>query len=158
MEIDFATCRTSGEFFYSWRMKEFQGDEALGLTPTLRCPARFDPATTARIQDVALRAHRILGCRDLSRTDIRFSRDGTPFILEVNPLPGLSPLDGNFPILARAAGISHETLIQRIVTLSTLRDGQSCRRSALARTESNHQDGGHGALPQRKTAAPAAAE
>jgi D-alanine-D-alanine ligase len=130
LEIDFASCRDSGEFFYSWRMKEFQGDEAQGLNPALHCPARLDAATTGRAQELALRAHRVLGCRDLSRTDIRLRADGTPFVLEVNPLPGLSACESNFPIMAAAAGISHAALIQRIVALAATRYGDERLRRA----------------------------
>ena len=121
LEIDFSPCQASGEFFYSWRMKEFQGDAARGLAPTLHCPARLDVATTQRVQTVALRAHRALGCVDFSRTDIRLRADGVPFVLEINPLPGLSPLESNFPVMTTAAGFSHHTLIQRIVALAMTR-------------------------------------
>ena len=130
LEIDFSPCQPSGEFFYSWRMKEFQGDASRGLAPALHCPARLDGPTTERVQEVALRTHRALGCRDLSRTDIRLRADGTPFVLEVNPLPGLSPCDSNFPIMTTAAGISHEVLIQRIVELAMARAGARGRSVA----------------------------
>jgi D-alanine-D-alanine ligase len=79
------------------------------------------------VQDVALRSHRALGCRDLSRTDIRLRADGTPFILEINPLPGLSPVESNFPIMTAAAGLSHDTLIQRIVELAMARSDGAAR-------------------------------
>ena len=121
LELDFEACRTHGEFFYTWRVKEFQNDASLGLSPALHCPARLEAATTLRVQDMALRAHRALGCIDFSRTDIRLRADGTPFVLEINPLPGLSPLDSNFPIMTTAAGISHAALIQRIVDLAMAR-------------------------------------
>ena len=121
LEISFTGCQPSGEFFYSWRMKEFQGNAALGLVPSFHCPARLDAQTTARVQAIAWRAHRALGCVDFSRTDIRLRPDGTPFVLEVNPLPGLSPLDSNFPLMTAAAGISHQMLIQRIVELAMSR-------------------------------------
>ena len=121
LEIDFDPCRASGEYFYSWRMKEYQGNAALGLTPALHCPARLDAATAAWVQALAWRAHRVLGCRDLSRTDIRLRPDGSPFVLEVNPLPGLSPVDSNFPIMAQAIGLSHAQLIQRIAELAMAR-------------------------------------
>lgn len=124
LELDFSPCRASGEFFYSWRMKEFQGNASMGLAPALHCPARLDAATSARVQGIALRAHRALGCADFSRTDIRLRADGTPFVLEVNPLPGLSPLDSNFPVMTTAAGLSHEALIQRIVELAMARYAQ----------------------------------
>jgi len=121
LEIDFSSCRDSSEFFYSWRVKEFQGNEAMGLVPTLHCPARLDTETTARVQSIALRAHRSLGCADFSRTDIRLSAAGVPYVLEINPLPGLSPLDSNFPVMTSAAGLSHQALIRRIVDLSMSR-------------------------------------
>ena len=134
LEIDFGPCKTSGEFFYSWRMKEFQGNVSLGLAPALYCPARLDGSTTARVQAVALRAHRAIGCRDLSRTDIRLAADGTPFVLEVNPLPGLSPLDSNFPVMTTAAGISHAALMQRIVELAMARYTQRASSRSCAHT------------------------
>ena len=124
LEIDFAGCQRSGEFFYSWRMKEYQGDETLGLNPAFHCPARLDAATTARVQAVALRAHRALGCMDLSRTDIRLRADGVPFVLEVNPLPGLDPHESNLPIMTTAAGMDYPVLINRLVEFALARDRQ----------------------------------
>ena len=127
LEIDFSACQSSGEFFYSWRMKEFQGNQSMGLTPALHCPARLDASTTTKVQAVALQAHRALGCVDVSRTDIRLRADGTPFVLEVNPLPGLDPSESNFPMMAYAAGLSYPELIQRIVALSMARYGRGSR-------------------------------
>ena len=122
LEIDFAGCQRSGEFFYSWRMKEYQGDATLGLNPAFHCPARLDAATTARVQAVALRAHQALGCLDVSRTDIRLRADGVPFVLEVNPLPGLDPQESNLPIMTTAAGIQYPVLINRLVESALARD------------------------------------
>ena len=133
LEIDFTPCRGSGEYFYSWRMKEFQGDAARGLAPALHCPARLDARTTALVQMVALRAHRALGCVDVSRTDIRLRADGTPFVLEINPLPGLHPSDSNFPVMTAAAGYTHQALIQRIVELSMIRHQQTSDAHRRAR-------------------------
>jgi D-alanine-D-alanine ligase len=140
LEIDFAPCQVADEFFYSWRMKEFQGNASLGLAPSLHCPARLDARTTQLVQDVAKQAHRALGCRDLSRTDIRLRKDGVPFVLEVNPLPGLSPLDSNFPIMTTVAGMSHEALIQRLVEFAMSRYGsapalQSRSRGAMVQPQ-----------------------
>jgi D-alanine-D-alanine ligase len=115
LEIDFSACTRSGEFFYSWRMKEYQGNVELGLTPVFHCPARLDPETAARVRAAALAAHRAIGCTDLSRTDIRLRRDGTPFVLEINPLPGLDPHESNFPIMTKAAGIDYPGLIDRVI-------------------------------------------
>ena len=121
LEIDFSECADSGEFFYSWRMKEFQGNRKLKLVPRFWCPARLDPTVTQAVQSVAWKAARALGVRDVARVDIRLSSDGIPYILEVNPLPGIDPEESNLPIMTRAAGISYEAFIQRLVNLAMAR-------------------------------------
>ena len=132
LEIGFDRCQPAGEFFYSWRLKEFQGNESMGLIPTFHCPARVAEGISQRIQQIALRAHRALGCMDISRTDIRLRADGIPFVLEVNPLPGLSPLDSNFPLMSSAAGFSHAGLIQRMVDLAMSRQHLSWQEPSVA--------------------------
>ncbi|MCX5704942.1 MAG: ATP-grasp domain-containing protein, partial [Candidatus Omnitrophica bacterium] len=115
LEIDFESCRKSGEYFYSWRMKEYQGNQEMGLVPTFHCPARLDKETEERIKDVVVRTHRAVGCLDISRTDIRLDSKGVPYVLEINPLPGLNPRESNFPIMAYAAGMKYEELIEAIL-------------------------------------------
>ena len=115
LEIDFSECKKSGEYFYSWRMKEYQGNTDLGLIPTFHCPARLDKNTEASVKEVALRTHKAVGCFDISRTDIRLSSDNIPYVLEINPLPGLNPSESNFPIMAYAAGMKYEDLIEAIL-------------------------------------------
>jgi len=115
LEIDFSPCTGSGEFFYSWRMKEYQGNEKLGLVPKFYCPARLDTRTEERVKEVALKTHRSVGCYDISRTDVRLSNDNVPYVLEINPLPGLDPKESNFPMMAYAAGMKYEDLIEAIV-------------------------------------------
>ncbi len=115
LEIDFSNCKKSGEYFYSWKMKEFQGNQELGLVPEFHCPARLDKETEAKIKDVALRTHRAVGCLDISRTDIRLDKFNVPYVLEINPLPGLDPKESNFPLMAYAAGMKYEDLIEAIL-------------------------------------------
>ena len=115
LEIDFSTCSNSGEYFYSWRMKEYQGNTELGLVPTFHCPARLDKETETSVKEVALRTHRAVGCLDISRTDIRLDKDNIPYVLEINPLPGLDPKESNFPLMAYAAGMKYEDLIEAIL-------------------------------------------
>jgi D-alanine-D-alanine ligase len=121
LEIDFSTCRHSGEYFYSWRMKEFQGNKELGLVPTFHCPARLDKHIEAKVKETALKTHHAVGCFDISRTDIRLSQDNIPYVLEINPLPGLNPQESNFPIMAYAAGLKYEDIIDAIVMSASKR-------------------------------------
>lgn len=115
LEIDFASCVTSGEYFYSWRMKEYQGDTSLGLIPTFHCPARLDKEVEERVKEAALKTHRAVGCLGISRTDIRLTKDNTPYVLEINPLPGLNPEESNLPMMAYRAGMKYEDLIEAIL-------------------------------------------
>jgi len=121
LEIDFASCGGSGERFYSWRMKEYQGQGDLHLTPTFWCPARLPGSVMAEVQRVALAAHEVLGCRDFSRVDVRLDQEGRPYVLEANSLPGLDPAESNYPRMAREGGIEYPQLIGRLVELAAAR-------------------------------------
>ena len=120
LEIDFSNCKGSGEYFYTWKVKEYEKEveESLGLSPLWHCPARLSEADIAKVKDVALKAHSVIGCVDLSRVDIIFNEDGIPYVLEVNPLPGLDPKDSNFPYIAKCAGFSYAGLMNKIVEMS----------------------------------------
>ena len=122
LEIDFSNCKKSGEYFYSWKMKEFQGNSELGLVPEFYCPARLDKDIEEKVKDVALRTHRAVGCLDISRTDIRLDKNNVPYVLEINPLPGLDPKESNFPIMAYAAGMKYEDLIEAILLSASERN------------------------------------
>jgi D-alanine-D-alanine ligase len=78
------------------------------------CPARLPEDTLKAVADAALKAHHVLGCRDVSRVDFRV-RDGFPYFLEVNPLPGLNPETSDLVILAGLSGWSYSKLICSIL-------------------------------------------
>lgn len=77
-------------------------------------PARLEHDLTARLQTLALSVHRLIGLRDYSRTDIIVTKEGRPYILEVNALPGLTPTS-LLPEECVAAGIPYEALIDRLI-------------------------------------------
>ena len=94
--------------FYDYRAKYTPG-----LT-RYEVPAKLPRETAIMVQDMALLAHRALGCRDVSRVDFRLAEDGTPYILEVNAIPGMTETS-LLPKAAAAAGISFEELVLRIL-------------------------------------------
>jgi D-alanine-D-alanine ligase len=102
------------------------------------CPARIDARLQSAIEDVVLRAYRVLGCRDWSRIDVRLDTAGVPNIVEVNPLPGIlpNPEDNScLPKAARAAGIGYDELIQTALLAAAERNRVSmraARRPSLA--------------------------
>lgn len=61
-----------------------------------------------------MRAHEVLGCRDLSRVDFVVPDGGEPIVLEVNTLPGMTPTS-LYPDAARAAGISFQALVKILI-------------------------------------------
>jgi D-alanine-D-alanine ligase len=73
---------TSGFYDYAARY-------TAGLA-TFHAPARLDTAAAAAVADLAVSAHRILGLRDVSRTDVIVTPDGVAHFLEVNVAPGLT--------------------------------------------------------------------
>lgn len=133
LEIDFSNCKNSGEFFYTWKVKEYEKEveEGLGLSPLWHCPARLSEADTAKVKDIALKAYSVIGCVDLSRVDIILSKEGVPYVLEINPLPGLDPKDSNFPYIAKRAGLSYAELMNKIVEVSLERHKMKNKNLAL---------------------------
>jgi D-alanine-D-alanine ligase len=71
------------------------------------------PAVAAAVERAALTAYRVLGCRDVSRIDFRL-RDGRPYFLEVNPLPGLNPESSDLCIMAGLCGWTFAQLVTSI--------------------------------------------
>jgi D-alanine-D-alanine ligase len=94
--------------FYSYEAKY----EAGGSTHIV--PAAIDEDLAARLQMLGLSAHRLLGLRDYSRSDFIVTRDNRPYLLEVNSLPGLTPVS-LVPDACAAIGIGFEALIERLV-------------------------------------------
>jgi D-alanine-D-alanine ligase len=77
-------------------------------------PAKIGDDATRAVGEAALDAYEILGCRDVARLDFRL-RDGVPYFIEANPLPGLNPDTGDLVLLAKGMGIGHFELIGRIL-------------------------------------------
>jgi D-alanine-D-alanine ligase len=98
---------------------DYKNKYTSGATEYL-CPAPFDPAATARIQDAAMRAFDAIGGRDYARVDVMVTPSNEPIVLEVNTLPGLTETS-LLPKAAAAAGISYEALCQRMIDLALVR-------------------------------------
>jgi len=95
---------------------DFDAKYTDGLTEHV-CPADIPDEITAACRDIALRAHRLLGCKGTSRSDFRWDDerglDGL-FLLEVNTQPGMTPLS-LVPEQAAKLGIDYAELVERIV-------------------------------------------
>ncbi len=101
--------------FYDYKTKYTKG------MAEYHVPARLSKETFAMTQEMALLAHRALGCCDVSRVDFRLSTDEIPYALEVNTIPGMTETS-LLPKAAAAAGISFRELVLRILE-SALKGG-----------------------------------
>ena len=88
---------------------------------TYECPALLGKGVLQDIADSSLKAYEALGCRDFARMDFRISPDGTPYFLEINPLPGLNPKSGDLPIMAGKMGWTYEALISAVLNAALQR-------------------------------------
>jgi D-alanine-D-alanine ligase len=78
------------------------------------CPPRLPAADLDAVRAAARRAFRVLGCRDIARVDFRL-RNGIPYFLEVNPLPGLNPQSSDLVFVAQLSGWTYDQLIESIL-------------------------------------------
>ena len=86
-------------------------------------PPRLGTASIAAIEACALAAYRALGCRDVGRVDLRLDARGAPWLIEINPLPGLNPVDGDLPLIWQRGGRPYAELIAAIVDQAVGRMG-----------------------------------
>lgn len=80
-------------------------------------PAKINKNITNRIQSFALSAHKLLGCHGCSRTDFILTKDMTPYLLEVNTIPGLTPTS-LLPKAAKFLGIGFSELCLKLIKLA----------------------------------------
>jgi D-alanine-D-alanine ligase len=99
--------RSPGGFF------DYEAKYTDGIAEFLT-PAPLDPTSTESVQSAALHAHQALGCYGYSRVDVRLGEDGIPYVLEVNSLPGMTPMS-DLPRSAQAARIGYEDLVVRML-------------------------------------------
>jgi D-alanine-D-alanine ligase len=75
----------------------------------------------AKVEETAINAWRVLGCRDAGRLDLRCDEEGNPQFIEVNPLAGLRPEHSDLPIICSFAGITYNSLIESILESASKR-------------------------------------
>ncbi len=68
-----------------------------------------------KLQDVALKVHKYLELKDISRIDFRVSKDGTPYVLEANTIPGMTELS-LFPMMCMKMGIDFKSMVQMLIS------------------------------------------
>lgn len=81
-----------------------------------RCPPDLTPAELRAVEKASRDTFIALDCRDVARVDLRMNSKGEAYVLEVNPLPGLTPGYSDLVLISKAAGIEYRTLIAEILS------------------------------------------
>jgi D-alanine-D-alanine ligase len=112
LEIDLSTCPPEERGIYTSRIKA-----DLPTLPRYLCPASLSKAQVRKLSRLAVAAFRALGCLDVARVDFKLDAHDRerPYILEINPLPGLSPGISDLVFEAEAEGMTHAQLINAIL-------------------------------------------
>lgn len=101
------TGSAEGDFY------DFQARYEIGRTDFI-CPAELPAEITEQAQELALQTYALLGCYGFGRVDLMLAGDGQLYVLEANPIPGLTETS-LLPQAAEEAGISFDYLIARIL-------------------------------------------
>jgi len=129
LEVDFSPCPAEERRIYTSQIKS----ELYNL-PRYLCPAPLTDSQIGGLNRLAIAAFRALNCLDMARVDFRLdAHDGQkPYILEINPLPGLCPGVSDFVLQAEAAGMSHAELINAILNEALKRYPELARKAQAA--------------------------
>jgi D-alanine-D-alanine ligase len=95
---------------------DFEARYEIGRTQFV-CPAQLPDGVTERAQELALATYDLLGCFAFARVDLMLDEAGDLFVLEANPIPGLTETS-LLPQAAEAAGLGFDELVGRILELA----------------------------------------
>jgi len=119
MEVDL-TPYLEADAVYANRLKVALADQLNYI-----CPAPLDDDMVDELNWLAAAVFRVTGALDVARVDFRLNakEDWKPYILEINPLPGLSPGISDIVIEAAAEGVGHTELVNMILNTALRRYG-----------------------------------
>ena len=103
----------------NWYGREFYDYQAKYVLDTTSyiCPCGLDRESERRLQEIAVHAYELVGCHGWGRVDFMVDQKGTPYVLVINTVPGLTD-HSLVPMAAREAGIGFDDMIYRILESS----------------------------------------
>ena len=99
--------------FYDYKSKYTKGETEY------ISPANIDSSLTSFIKKEAVKIYKAIGCRHYARIDFLLDEESTPYLLEVNTLPGLCSTS-LLPISAKSKGIDFNELLDIIIKISII--------------------------------------
>ena len=116
---------------YDYDMKQ-GGERARGVG--VKCPAELTADERDSVVEMARRVFEIMHCPDLGRVDVRLEEDGTPYFIELNPLPSLHPM-ASLMIAGKARGLEYRDVLRLVVRSAARRYGLAVRAPRRVRAE-----------------------
>jgi len=101
------------EFRTKTEWYDFEAKYTEGMTQFI-LPAEIDEELTKEIQDLSIKSHKAIEAKGMSRVDFVITKEGKPFILEINTIPGMTDLS-DLPAQSKAMGISYDELVEIIL-------------------------------------------
>lgn len=98
------------------RFFDYEAKYKTGMTDYI-VPAQLESEIVAKVQETALLAHKLLGCSGCSRVDVILDSNNTPFVLEVNTIPGFTETS-LLPKAAKAQGVEFAQLCLKLIKLA----------------------------------------
>jgi D-alanine-D-alanine ligase len=115
--------------FYSYESKYIDGTSGLVI------PAPLPQETTARIQELAVRAYKAIDAAGMARVDFLLDKDsGAVYLNELNTIPGFTRIS-MYPKLWEASGMSYAELVDRLIELALQRKADRARTSHSYRSQ-----------------------
>jgi D-alanine-D-alanine ligase len=108
------------EFRTKTEWYDFEAKYTEGMTEFI-LPAKIDDELTKQIQQIAINSHNAVGAKGMSRVDFLLPVDKTPYVLEINTIPGMTDLS-DLPAQSRAMGISYDNLVKIILNSALVTD------------------------------------
>ncbi|MSS45256.1 D-alanine--D-alanine ligase [Cutibacterium sp. WCA-380-WT-3A] len=99
--------------FYDFEAKYLSGEQKASV----QARATLDDDTRLRVQEVAIKAFRVLGCEGLARIDTFVTPDGAVYVNEPNTMPGFTRTSG-FPLMWQASGMSYPQIVSELIDLA----------------------------------------
>lgn len=119
IELDFSKLPENYKHIYSEKAKFDEDSEVYNLI-NFGIATDITPEIRNKITMIGLKAANALQALDYARVDIRLSKDGVPYVVEVNANPYLERT-AELPVAALQAGMGYSTLINRIVEIAWTR-------------------------------------
>ena len=144
-EIDFSALPADRPRIVSFEGKWVESSVEYAGTKPVAC--HLPPDVEARVVAAARGAFEALELRDYGRVDIRLAADGTPYVIDVNPNCDLSHEAGGFARAARAANLTYDDVVLRILELALSRRHDADTIPLAARSRRHRRPDRGGSVP-----------